>query len=213
MLGAVAVAVAITGGILYAADHVDAPAVTGATTDITDVYAFRAQDPNNIVFVGNTQGLLSPTASANAKFDENTLIEFNIDNNGDAVEDLVIQAVAKNGKMRIYGPYQPTMTGSKSQIAVNQLSVEVDVTKYGESAKVQTQKGITAFAGPRDDPFFFDLLQFRKIIAGEAASFNTPGTDFFKGTNVMSVVVEVPKTALGTSNSVNVWLETKKKIN
>jgi hypothetical protein len=212
ILGAALVVAAVTGSIIYAADHVDAPAVTGVTTDITDVYAFRAQDPNNLVFVGNTQGLLSSENTGNAKFDENTLIEFNIDTDADAVEDLVIQAIAKNGKMRIYGPYKPTMTGAQSQIAVNQLSVEVDITKYGEAAKVNTQKGITAFAGPRDDPFFFDLVQFRKIIAGEASGFNNPGTDFFKGTNVMSVILEIPKAMLGSGNSVNIWLETKKKI-
>lgn len=212
ILATLALAAVVTGGFMYAADHVDAPAVTGASTDITDVYAFRAQDPNNLVFVGNVQGLLSPENTAAAQFDENTLIEFNIDTNGDAVEDLVIQAIPKNKKMRIYGPYKPTMTGSKSQIAVNELSVEVDITPYGSAAISKTGKGITAFAGPRDDPFFFDLVQFRKILAGEASGFNNPGTDFFKGTNVMSVIVEVPKSLLGTGNTINVWLESKKKI-
>jgi hypothetical protein len=212
VLGIMAGVIAITGGIIYAADHVDSPAVTGSTTDITDVYAFRGQDANNLVLVGNTQGLLTPGTSAAAKFDENTLIEFNIDNNGDAVEDLVIQAIAKNGKMRVYGPYKPTMLGTKSQIAVNELSVEADITMYGEAAKIKTQKGITVFAGPRDDPFFFDLDQFKKVIAGAETGFNNPGTDFFKGTNVMSLIIELPKSMLGTSDKVNVWLETKKKI-
>ncbi len=212
VLGAALLVAAVTGSIIYAADHVDAPAVTGASTDITDVYGFRAQNPDNLVFVGNVQGLLSPTASATARFDENTLVEFNIDTNGDAVEDLVIQAIPRNGKMKIFGPYKPAATGKQSTIVNNQLSVEVDITKYGEAAKVATGKGITAFAGPRDDPFFFDLEQFRKILGGTATGFNNPGTDFFKGTNVMSIVVEVPKSMLGTSNSVNIWLETKKKL-
>ncbi len=212
LLGALAIATALTGSIIYAADHVDSPAVTGSTTDITDVYAFRAQDQNNLVFVGNTQGLLTPGTSAVAKFDENTLIEFNIDNNGDAVEDLVIQAIPRNGKMKFFGPYKPAATGARSTITNDQLSVEVDITKYGETAKTATGKGITAFAGPRDDPFFFDLDQFKKILAGTATGFNNPGTDFFKGTNVMSVIVEVPKSLLGGTDKINVWLETKKKL-
>src|SRR5215510_6735292 len=87
----------IAGGIIIAADHIDSPTVTNKPTDITDVYVFRAEDPNNMVFVANTQGLLTPGATADAKFDENTLIEFNIDNNGDNIEDLVIQCIAKNG--------------------------------------------------------------------------------------------------------------------
>jgi hypothetical protein len=209
----VAAALAITGGILYAADHIDSPAVTNQTTDITDVYAFRGENPNNIVFVGNTQGLLSPTATSNAKFDEKTLIEFNIDNNGDNVEDLVLQAIVKNGKMRVYGPYKPEATGTRSLVDESQFSGQVDVTNYGETAKIAEQNGIKIFAGPRDDPFFFDLGQFQKILGGMASGFNNPGNDSFKGTNVLSTVIEVPKSRLGSSSSISVWLETKKAIN
>ena len=55
------------------ADHIDAPAVQGGTSDITDFYAFQGEDTNNLVFVANVQGLLSPTASASASFDENVM--------------------------------------------------------------------------------------------------------------------------------------------
>ena len=85
--------VAISGLIFIAADHADAPAVTGNASDITDVYAFQGQDTNNMVFVVNTQGLLSPSATATATFSENVLTEINIDNNGDNVEDLVIRHI------------------------------------------------------------------------------------------------------------------------
>jgi hypothetical protein len=67
------------------------------------------------------------------------------------------------------------------------------------------------FAGPRDDPFFFDLGQFKAILGGTASGFNNPGVDTFAGTNVLSLVVEVPKAMLGTSSTLNVWAETKKK--
>ena len=79
--------VAIAGFFTIAADHIDAPAVQGGTNDITDFYAFQGQNSNNLVFVANVQGLLSPTATAGAAFDENTMIEFNIDTTGDNVED------------------------------------------------------------------------------------------------------------------------------
>jgi hypothetical protein len=70
------------------------------------------------------------------------------------------------------------------------------------------------FAGPRDDPFFFDLNQYHKILAGTATGFNNPGTDAFAGTNVLAVVVEVPKSLLGnpTGGKFNVWAQTKKKL-
>lgn len=203
----------ISAGWLFAADHIDSPAVTNQTTDITDVYVFRGENTSNLVFVANTQGLLSPTATAAASFNENTLIEFNIDNNGDNVEDLVIQGIFSNGKMKVYGPVKPSETGTRSRLE-GAASLEVPVTAYGAAPSVVTNAaGMKAFAGPRDDPFFFDLNQFKKILGGTASSFNKPGDDSFKGTNVLSLVVEVPKTMLNaTGGKLNVWLETKKKI-
>jgi len=202
--------VVAAAGILYAADHIDAPAVTGKSTDITDMYVFRGENQDNLVFVANTQGLLSPNASADAKFDEGTLIEFNIDNTGDNVEDLVIQCIAKNGKMKVYGPAVPRVTGTNSYLLINKLSVQTDITKYGQAPISETgDKGVKVFAGPRDDPFFFDLVAYSKIIGGTASSFNNPGSDTFAGTNVMSIVVEVPKSLLGNSNNINVWAESK----
>jgi hypothetical protein len=212
LLASVAVLSIAVGGLVYAADHNDAPAVMNQTTDITDVYVFRAQDPNNLVFVANTQGLLAPTATAAAQFDANTLIEFNIDNNNDNVEDLVIQGIYNNGKMKVYGPVKPAETGSRSRLEGN-VTTEVAVTAYGASPVIATAGSIKAFAGPRDDPFFFDLNQFKKITMGQATSFNNPGMDAFAGTNVLSFIVEVPKSMLGASSGkLNVWLETKKKM-
>jgi Domain of unknown function (DUF4331) len=212
-LTAIIAVAAVTGGILYAADHLDSPAVSNQSTDITDLYVFRGENTSNLVFVANTQGLLSPASTGAAKFDENTLLEFNIDNNNDNIEDLVIQAIVKNGKMKIYGPYKPSATGIRSTITENAFTVQTDVTKYGEAAKIAEQNGIKVFAGPRDDPFFFDLTQFKKVISGAEADFHNPGTDTFAGTNVLSIVLEVPKSRLGGSGTLNVWLESKKAIN
>ncbi|AXO79841.1 DUF4331 domain-containing protein [Olleya aquimaris] len=193
------------------ADHIDAPAVQGGTSDITDFYAFQGEDTNNLVFVANVQGLLSPTASASASFDENVMIEFNIDNTGDNVEDLVIQAIPRDGKMYFFGPVAPGTTGLSSRVMTDATQTVVDITAYGESAMTETSNGITAFAGPRDDPFFFDFNQYSAIIAGDATAFNDPGTDTFAGTNVMSIVVEVPKSMIGGTGTINTWVESKSK--
>jgi hypothetical protein len=204
--------VAISGLILVAADHVDAPSVTGNAADITDMYAFQGQDTNNLVFAVNTQGLLSPGATAAASFNENVMIEVNIDNTGDNVEDLVIQAIRKGDKMYFFGPYAPASKGTSSTIKTSEASGSVTISKYGQTPIVSTENGFKFFAGPRDDPFFFDLGQFQKILGGTAPNgFNNPGTDTFAGTNVLAVVIEVPKSKLGTAASLNVWSETKKK--
>lgn len=202
---------AVVGLVGIAADHIDAPAVTGSTSDITDFYAFQGQNTNNIVFVANVQGLLSPSATGDAAFDENTLIEFNIDTNGDNVEDLVIQATARDGKMYFFGPAAPSQTGLNSTILSNATRNDVDITAYGENAVVETNAGMSFFAGPRDDPFFFDLGQFQAILAGNAPGFNDPGMDTFAGTNVLSIAVEVPKSIIGGSGTINAWVESKRK--
>lgn len=193
------------------ADHIDAPAVQGGTSDITDFYAFQGEDTNNLVFVANVQGLLSPTASASASFDENVMIEFNIDNTGDNVEDLVIQAIPRDGKMYFFGPVAPGTTGLSSTIISDATQTVVDITAYGETAMTESSNGITAFAGPRDDPFFFDFNQYSAIIGGTATAFNNPGTDTFAGSNVMSIVIEVPKAMIGGSGTINTWVESKSK--
>jgi hypothetical protein len=214
LLTTIVAALLVTGGIIYAADHIDTPAVTNQPTDITDLYVFRGSDANNLVFVANSQGLLTPTTSGAAKFNENTVLEFNIDKNGDNVEDLVIQCKydATSNKMQVYGPVAPSATGTKSKLE-GSVTADVTVTAYGSAAVTATgATGIKVFAGPRDDPFYFDLSRYKAILAGTAPGFSNPGTDTFAGTNVMSVVVEVPKSLLGASGNINVWLETKKKI-
>jgi hypothetical protein len=201
--------------IVFAADHIDAPAVSGTNVDITDYYAFQSPENNdNLVFVANTQGLLSPSATGDANFNSNTMIQFNIDNSGDNIEDLVIQVIFADGKAYAYGPVQPSLTGLTSGVefdAVNQISV--DITPYGSEANIASENGMKLFAGPRDDPFFMDFAQYNEIIAGNASGFNNPGDDTFAGTNVMSVVVEVPKSALGSSSTINTWVSSKTRIN
>jgi hypothetical protein len=141
------------------------------------------------------------------------MYEFNIDNTGDNVEDLVIQCLVQNGKMRVYGPVAVGTPGTTSTVQKSGPSTEVSVTPYGAASLNTTTNanGTRIFAGPRDDPFFFDLVRFKEVIAGTQPGFRNPGVDSFAGTNVMSIVVEVPKTLLGTATTINVWAETKSK--
>jgi hypothetical protein len=212
-------AIVLTAGVIYAADHIDAPAVTGTGNkslgnDITDVYAFQSPaDNTKMVFVLNTQGLMSPAVSGAAVFPSNTMYEINIDNTGDNVEDMVIQALVQNGKLRVYGPVAVGTPGTTSMVRTGGTFTEVAVTAYGAASPSigTSSNGVKVFAGPRDDPFFFDLTRFKEIIAGTQTGFRNPGVDAFAGTNVMSIVVEVPKSTLGGASTINVWGETKTK--
>jgi len=234
LVGLVAIA-ALTGTIIIAADHVDAPAVgslgSGSTlVDITDYYAFESpSNSDNYVFVCNVSGLTAPGSTSTLSFSDDLLYEFNIDNNADNVEDLVIQAIFRNGKMIVRGPSAPVQSGLTSSIPPTSNRVEVDMTTYGQPAIIATNDGISAFAGSRDDPFFMDFFKFVDIVNGAgnalgidvappadgnayATSFDNTGTDTFAGTNVLSVVVEVPKSMLGTSDIFSSWVESKSSL-
>ena len=201
---------AIAGFLLVAADHIDAPAVSGGTSDVTDFYAFQGEDTDNVVFVANLQGLLAPGSTDAATFDENVLIEFNIDTDQDNVEDLVIQAIPRDGKMYFFGPVAPSITGLNSSIMTSATQSSVDISTR-MTPVIEQNAGMKFFAGPRDDPFFMDFAQYSDIIAGNATGFDNPGSDTFQGTNVLSIVVEVPKSMVGGSGTVNTWVESKRK--
>lgn len=210
VLGAVLVT-----ALLIAADHIDAPGVTNSSggsvgSDITDLYAF--ENGSNMVFVINTQGLLSPVATTSATFDPEVMLEINIDNSAtkDNVEDLVIQATFENGKVRVYGPVTPATTGLISNLNQGSVVVEANITS-GSNPVIGESNGMKVFAGPRDDPFFFDLVRYGEILAGSQPGFRNPGVDAFAGTNVMSLVIEVPKSRLGTGD-VNVWATSNRKM-
>jgi hypothetical protein len=214
---------AVLSIFMIAADHIDAPAVAGTSTDITDFYAFQGASSDNLVFVANVQGLLAPgTPTDQAEFDENVLLEINIDRNNDLVEDLVIQAIKRGDSMYFFGPAVPGQTGLNSEVATFAAQNSVKISTKAD-VQTSTNGGMSFFAGPREDPFFFDFTQYNEILAGNApGGFNNPGTDTFAGTNVLSVVVEVPKAMLGTAVTgvnpfapdtpiYNVWVEAKRK--
>ncbi|MDY8137375.1 DUF4331 family protein [Aquimarina sp. 2201CG5-10] len=210
----------LIGIVLTAADHLDAPAVRGTTADITDFYAFEGANSDNTVFVANVQSSLAPAGNS-ATFDENVLIEINIDNDGDLIEDLIIQAIPRNDIMYFFGPYQPSATGLNSTIDENTQYLGQVAISTGASATTSTANGISYFAGLREDPFFFDFNQFNAVIGGMAPNgFNNPGNDDFDGTNVLSIVLEVPNSLLGGTFShpagtgvevFNTWVEAKRK--
>ncbi len=196
-------------------DHADTREVVARPgTDISDVFMFPSpENPNNVVFVMNVNPLIA--RGGNASFDPNVLYQFKIDRNGDAVEDLVIQAKfsspGANQTVRIAGPIKPTTTGNMNKLESLFPTVGQVGTTFTPTA------GMRVFCGVREDPFFFDLEQFFTILPDRgvpagltqppanpnqpmAGSWRPAGTavDFLSngGFNVLSIVVELPKSAL-----------------
>ena len=177
-----------------------------------------------------------PGHGATTYFDPNVLYQFKIDNTGDGVEDLVIQARFKgtgaNQKVWISEPTRPEHTGTVNE----PLDDDADIDGGRINHVFRTDDGMKVFAGGREDPFFFDLEQFFNILPDRATPLtgnvvsdpNNPhatswrpagqAVDFLSngGYNVLSIVVEVPKKKLmargpKASSVVGLWCTTSTK--
>ena len=136
-----------------------------------------------------------------------------------------------NQSITMYGPAAPNAVGTTDTLVATTGTVPFNkATTLADGVKV--------FAGPRRDPFFFDLAQFFKIIpdrdaayhavgqtvpSATASSFNgfsssanscstAPASNFLAHYNVLQIAVELPKTMFepsGTSlGKVGVWATT-----
>ena len=214
---------AVAGGLLVAADHLDAPSSGGTTADIADFFAFEPTEGSDFTtFVVDLQSSVLPEL-AYGTFDEDVLTEINVDTDGDLVEDFVIQAYPQGGTMYFFAG-APLQTGLNSQILVDAPLGQVAIS--GSTAVVaEGREGTRLFAGPRQDPFFFDFFQFNAVINPDVNSapqgFKAPeeAEDTFDGANTMSIVVEIPNSSLGPTTAANAlgvpvyktWVTTNRK--
>lgn len=216
--------------IFMSLDHIDATNVSGTSSDIADFYAFEGENPDNTVFVATIQGILSPGGvTENADFDEDILLEFNIDNTGDFVEDIVIQAIKRGDTIHFFGPTTPNETGIESVVMTNSTHNLVQISTTSETF-VTNENGMSFFAGPRREPSYFDLNRFNDVASGEVApeGFYPPeeSSDFFEELNTLAIVIEIPNSMLGNAPThvlesqgninglppaYNVWVSTKRK--
>ena len=191
---ALALAVASSSVPARAADHLDAPLVDAdGRIDITDVYAFtQGSDTVLIMNVDPLAGVQSPTS-----FRSTALYEFHIDNTGDAIPDISFRlrfSRLDDGHqtvtlLKATGRAAKSDDGDGRMIARGQTGHTLSVVGGGK-----------LWTGLRDDPFFFDLAAFKKFQSdGNPADFCAPGTNFFAGLNVASIVLQVPTSSLVSS--------------
>lgn len=221
-----------------AADHLDAPGLTpppggdGIGTDLTDIYAFQSPaDASKTVLIMNVNGLMSSdlanppgadrpfgTKVPHVKGNSHVSYNFRVDSNGDAVPDLTIETrftgkPKRDGAQDLHVKFLGAGPGHHEHVDFKGKS-----TGFGKPAVVNRgPRGIMAFAGRRDDPFFFDLVGFLNILDIGGRSFvgcgsanSHPENDTFKGQNVSSIALEVPSTLLegGGDSNIGVWATT-----
>jgi hypothetical protein len=215
-LAAAGLAAVLSGGPRQpaAADHVDAPGLTppggNFQLDITDVYAFRALNGNTVLSM-NVNGLTAPgkrpvfaSGSPAVARTKAASYWFRVDNNGDAVADVNLGVSFTKANSKGVQTLRVTRNGK---------TLVTGKTSPGKAVASASKGGVRAYAGLRDDAFFFDLDGFINILSKEAGkSFlgcTGTRTDFFAGKNVSSIVVELPASLVrGDSSMIGVWAAT-----
>lgn len=219
-------AVAVIGvSVARASDHQDNPLVElNPAMDMSDVYAFPGGAADRVVLVLNSRPLLTPAQTPGASFDPNILYQFKVDNTGDAKEDRVIQVTFRGTGasqiVEVRGPIAPPVPGAMMNTVAN-----VDPVVSGAiNTSLGSSTGLQVYAGAREDPFFLDLEQFLRILPDRkpstgpfstipdsptAGSFRAAGSavDALKGSNVLSIVIELPTSQLtaGGSAKIGIW--------
>jgi len=134
-----------------------------AVADLAYRWTFRSQRKNGATFLYNT-GPVDSITSRNLNVTQTYRLEKVNERTGQ------ITTIMDNV------PVAPWHVGKRSFANYEQVALQA----------VTTARGVTAFAGPRDEPFFVDLHVFDLLGVGGAPTTN--------GINVMSLVLEVPIT-------------------
>jgi len=214
------------GGSAEASSHREAPLIAGdPKVDNTDVYAFVSPDrPDSVTLIANWLPFEEPNGGPNFyPFQDGARYDINIDNDGDAIADVVYRwkftsRDARGGKTFLYndGPVTSlkdpnllfrqyfTLTriagGRTSTVASGPVAPSnvgpASMPNYGalrRAAITSVKGGGKTFAGQADDPFFLDLRVFDLLYGGDLSE---TGQDTVKGYNVNSVALQVPRSAV-----------------
>jgi len=179
-----------------AAYHLDAPIVKlNHALDITDIYAFDGENSKNTVLVVDVAPLAGVVSGTS--FSTSGSYRMNLDTNGDYVADTVYTTTFSAGGR-----------DHKQAVTLKRNGTTI-ATGYTGNA-IQVAGGGKLYAGKRDDPFFFDLAGYNQLkdsgYTDASGLTDSPGTDFFAGTNILTIVLELPDSAIGAS--ANYWAST-----
>ncbi len=169
MLGSlVAVSVLASGLFLYtvhpvkSSDHQDTYNLTNrsnSSADITDVYIFPSPvNANNVVLAMNVLPVIPAGLGTARFFDPSLMWQFKISHNAsggpeDQVMQFGVQGTTVGQTITLYGPAAPNEVGTNNTFVASTGS-------FVYNAPATLANGIKVFAGPRVDPFIFDLFRF-----------------------------------------------------
>jgi hypothetical protein len=200
---AVSMAGLIVAGALQfgvnAADHGDAPGVRVDTrVDINDVYAFQSPSQSgNVVFIMTVSpaARILSTNAFNPRADYDFFVNTNADPDYEFALNFRFGAPGTGGIQQMH-----FVAESRTQRVFDVLASTNETVSLAGGGFIR--------ANETDDPFFFDLIAFRAGLGSlcGGAGGNT-GINFFRGLNVMSIAVELPRSLFG-GNNIGVWART-----
>ena len=135
---------------------------SNTSADITDVYVFPSpSNPANVVLAMDVSPLIAPTTGTSHFFDPTILYQFKISHVSSGIEDQVIQVLPSGTgatqTLSLYGPVTPNEVSTVNTVAGSATGTAT----YNAASTFGTgTSAIQFFAGPRTDPFFFDLFAF-----------------------------------------------------
>ena len=174
------------GSAAFAADHREAVTIQEfPAADLNDIYVFEAPgNPSRIVLMMTVNPVGDPDFATSYNFSPDVLYRFSISNRGDSRPEVNIDFT-----------FSPVVGGAQTFTAFTPRGrVTGDVTRptvvstTPNPPVVTTKNRMSIFAGPRDDPFFFDSPGFNRVLNGGAFR----GVDGFAGINVSAIVIELP---------------------
>jgi hypothetical protein len=215
-----------TTAFVGASDHDDGETeIKGRNLNLTDLYVFREADQNprasadNLVLIMNT----NPRSLARQQYFFSTRARYEFlvsrvtdkDATPTGVADVTLRFKFEAPNANNQQPY--TLTMIENGRTTNILSGQT--TALGADPMVSSANvggsAVRAFAGLREDPFFFDVEQFFRVRAGAigigpAVGFRDPdqAVDFAAGYNVNAIAVQIPMALLkGNSQATtfDVW--------
>jgi hypothetical protein len=173
--------------------------------NLTDLYVFEGMSPNTTVFVMNIGPDAGETKSSPESFHPDVIYDLNIDTDGDLKENLRYRFV-----YRTSGDWSLYLDNGYDSPRVNPGAEIAEGRELGETAQIQN--GGQVWAGLAADPFVANVAGFFAFTASIEAEnpdytpFDQPNNKF-DGRDIMSIVIEVPNSALGGNNTkIRSWL-------
>ena len=207
-----------------ASDHQDTLYLSTArpSADLTDLFVFPAADPDKVVLAMDVHPLIPAGQGMTANFDPGVMYQFHIAHGKyNFVQDQVIQFKATgtgtDQTITMYGPRR-----GPGGLTAHWVNASGSAT-YDRPTKINSTM---MYAGPRQDPFYFDLARFLKIVPDRDYK-NQPNPpkatamcfrkadqaeDFLAPFNVLALEVEIPRKMLadakGDLGIIHVWATT-----